>query len=293
MTNKILISILIAFSFAACQKEDSGIPQPISSLENSKVVQLSPATFSQKLLMEMYSTVSCATCPDAEQKYRNYAAQHPDKVYGVNIHKGDAMNNVQFDFLKTLLNVTQYSSGSFNRLPFNGVSVLHKTTWTSTIVNTCLNKTAACGLKINSTISGNLLSTTVYSGFNQAMSGTYNLTVYLLEDSVTGTGSGYNQSNYYNNIASSPFYQLGNPIIGYNHSYVLRKVATSNNGIIIPASYIHAGGIYGKSFSIDISGYDPSQLYIVAFINKVGTTTLTQQIMNVQRVKAGKSKNWD
>ncbi len=293
MKNKILIIVLTFLSLSACRKENDFVIHDGVSYPDSKSIVSIPTTFAQKMLMEMYSTVSCATCPDAELKYRNYAAQHPDLLYGVCVHKGDAMNNPQFNYLDSQLIVTAYSSGSFNRLPFNGVSVLHKTTWTSTIVNSCLNKTAKCGLKINSNISANILYADVYSAFNQSMTGDYHFTVYILEDSVTGTGSGYNQSNYYDNISSSPFYQLGNPIIGYNHNYVLRKVVTPNNGIAIPASKIIAGGVFAKSFNIDISGYDARQLYIVAFVNKLGSTALTHEIMNVQRVKAGQNKNWD
>ena len=111
--------------------------------------------------------------------------------------------------------------------------------------------------------------------------------------SVTGTGSGYDQSNYYNNISTSPFYQKGNPMVGYNHNTVLRNVLTPAIGTPIATTYINTGGAFSKSFSIDVTGYDKSQLNVVAFINKSGSTSLLHEVMNAQRVKAGQIKNWD
>ena len=296
---KLMFPVLFIGVFAACQKDDNSI-QSVANPDHSKFepvaagIAPSPLAYTQKVLVEMYSTVSCATCPDSEQKLKNYAAAKPDRVYGANIHTGDAMSNPQFTFLNGLFNITQYSSGSFNRLPYIGSAVIHKTKWASSnIINTSLNKTAKCGLKINSTISGNTLNTTVTAGFGQTMVGNYNITVYLIENGVSGTGAGYNQSNYYNTIAGSQWYQLGNPIIGYVHDNVLRKVATPAIGTPITAISMIPGGSFTKSFTIDVTGYNQANLYLIAFINKVGTNGVTHEIMNVQQVKAGQNKGWN
>ncbi len=55
-----------------------------------------------------------------------------------------------------------------------------------------------------------------------ALSGAYHFNVYVVEDSVIGTGSGYNQANNYNAITGHPFFGAGNPIPGYNHMQVCR-----------------------------------------------------------------------
>ena len=296
---KFLLPVLFIGVFAACQKEnETSIIQSDVQPTEAKIAGITsitlPATYSQKLLMELYSTVSCATCPDSDQKFKNYATAHPDKIYGVNIHTADGMNSTQFMVLDALYTITQYSSGSFNRLPYAGTPVIHKTKWaTSNMVNTCLAKTAKCGLKINSAFTGNVLNTTVTAGFAQSMTGNYSLSVYLMENGVTGTGFGFNQANYYNNIAGSQWYQLGNPIIGYVHNNVLRKVATPGTGTPIASTNIIPGGSYTSTLNIDCTGYNKANLYVIAFINKVGTSSTTHEIMNVQQVKAGLNKAFD
>jgi hypothetical protein len=296
--NLLILMSFIALSFAACQKEDDlATPTGTMALPEAPVYSAAkttvPATFTQKLLMEMYSTVHCATCPDAELKSDTYASLNPDRVYGVNVHTNDGMANAQFGFLDGLLNVITYSSGSFNRLPFNGVSVLHKTTWNKTIVSTALNKAASCGLQINTTRSGSNATVSVTAGFNKSLSGNYKLTIYVVEDNVTGTGPNFDQSNYYNNIATSPWYHLGNPIVGYQHGFVLRKVLTPAIGVAIPSASVAAGGSFAKTYTFSTTGYNASNVYIIAFVNKAGSTALTQEIMNVQRVKLGSNKAWD
>ncbi len=297
MKRNLILFALAVFGLSSCNKEDDAISStPSTATSDARelpVVTAVPSTFTQKLLLEMYATTGCATCPDAENKCRIYAANNPDRVYGIGVHTGDAMTSPQFSVLDSLFSVTAYSSGSFNRLPFNNLVVLHKTTWTNTIVNSCLNKTATCGLKINSSYNGTNAQVTVTAGFNTLIPNDYRLTVYLIEDSVSGTGSGWDQSNYYNNISSSPFYQMGNPIVGYQHNSVLRKVVTPSLGEPLPQRMVNKAGAFAKSYSINITGYDPSQLYIVAFVNKVGTSVTTHEVMNVQQAKLGSNKNWD
>lgn len=298
MKNILIIMSLVSVFFIACTKEESEQIAPISNETTPENMELLakvsvPSTFTQKLLMEMFASSHCATCPDAELKYTNYATAYPDRIYGVNLHSNDAMTHAQFAYLDGLLNVTQFSSGSFNRIPVNGVTVLHKTTWKSAVISNCLTKTASCGLMINSSKTATIGTVSVTAGFNKPLSGNYKLTVYLVEDKVSGSGSGYNQSNYYNNIATSPFFQLGNPIVGYQHGYVLRNVLSPSLGVAIPATSIKSGGSYTKNYTFSIAGYNASQLYIVAFINKAGSNYQTHEIMNVQRVKLGSNKSFD
>jgi hypothetical protein len=254
-----------------------------------------PSSFTQKVMLELYSTSYCATCPDAMRMYEIYAAQYPNRVFGASVHDTDPMEISLWNTVDSMLVITQYSSGSFNRLAYNGSPVVHKTNWNgSGMLTNALNRTATCGLKLNSTVSGSTINVNVQAGFAAALTGQYRMTVYLLEDSVTGTASGYNQANYYNNISSSPFYQLGNPIIGYKHNCVVRRVLTSNRGKAINSNNsIAARTLISENFTANISGMNTSRMFVLAFIHKYGTTPTTQDVLNVQRARVGTLKNWD
>ncbi len=291
---KILFTLsLVSILFVACKKEDTVQPSQLTTEERLAPLPIAvPSSFTQKMLIEMLSTVHCATCPDAEQKYRNIAAAHPDRVYGISIHNSDAMETPLYNFIDSVFTIPYYASGMLNRTPFGGTLVLPKGNWNANI-NSCLNKTASCGLKINSSISGNNATVDVFAGFNTFLPGNYNLTVYLFENGVSGTGSGYNQANYYNSTTGSPFFGLGNPIIGYQHDFVQRQVLTSNIGDVIHPFSGSRNACIKRSFNFNISGYNASQLYVIAFINKVGNTSTTHEVMNVQQTKLGTNKNFD
>src|SRR5690606_24296610 len=59
--------------------------------------------------------------------------------------------------------------------------------------------------------------------------GDLRVVLYVIEDSVTGFGSGYNQQNAYNNQVGHPYYGKGNPIFGFVHRHVLRDVYSKND----------------------------------------------------------------
>lgn len=288
---------LMALLSVACKKENDVNPASSSPTQEENAfgsrLMTTPSTFTQKLLIEMFSTVGCGTSPDMEQKCRAQIANHSNRVYGYVAHNSDAMDMGMYDYLDSVYNVTAYSSGMLNRTPYGGRLVMAKQYW-KTYVNTALAKTAKCGVQITTAVNGVTASITVDAGFNTAMAGTYKLTTILCEDSVIGTGSGYNQANYYNNIAGSLWYGLGNPMINYQHDYVSRKVLSGSKiGDPISSSYIKPGGFFTKTYTVNISNWNKQQLYVIAFINKTGSTSTTHEIMNVQSVKLGSSKNFD
>ena len=83
-------------------------------------------------------------------------------------------------------------------------------------------------------------------------------------------------------------------MIGYKHEFVTRKVLTSSKlGDAISSTYIKPGGFFTKTYSVNISSWNPRQLYVLAFINKVGATSTTHEVMNVQGTKLGTSVNFD
>lgn len=290
---------LVLMLSSACKKENETIPSEMGAAtesvqpEGSIGSKIAPVTFTQKLLIEMFGTVHCGTCPDMEQKCRTQIKNHPNRVYGYVAHNSDAMDFGMFDYLDSVYNVPTYASGMLNRTPYNGTLVMAKQYW-NTYVNTALSTLANCGLQIATSVSGSTATITVDAGFNAALTGNYKLTVLLYQDSVKGIGSNYDQANYYNNIAGSLWYGLGNPMIGYQHDYVSRKVLSSTKmGDPIPASAIVPYGVYTKTYTVNISGYNANKLNVLAFINKVGTTSTTHRVMNVQGTKLGTTKLFD
>jgi len=253
-----------------------------------------PATFTQKVLIEEFTGTWCGWCTDGAYRLENIVNANAGIAYGVSVHQGDVMEIPLYAVLDSVFNNNSFPAGMINRVPVGTDATPNRGYW-ATATNTQKAKIAKCGLALSSSISGTTANVTVHCGFKEALTGSYNLTVYLVEDHVTG-GYSYNQQNYlYNdsNYIQTPYYSMPSPIVGFHHMQVVRKVMTANMGDPIPGAEIVAGNDYKVSLSADITGFNSSNMKVVAFIHKEGVTTSTRDIMNVQQAELGSVKDWN
>ena len=281
---KILLFGLLVF--AACEDESD-------DFEISKV----PSTFTKKVLIEEFTGAWCGYCPDGAYRVKNLINDNDGRVVGVSLHAGnptgDAMEIAHTNYLETTYQNTGFPSGMVDRVSVNGSASLNRGYW-EYVANDQLLKTAVCGLAIISEVNGQNANVEVHAGFSSTLNGTdYRLTVYLIEDGVTGEGYGYDQRNYDNTIAESPFYNLGDPIIGYEHNHTLRAVLSESLGDEISPSSLVSGGEHIQTYTVDLSVYNKNNLSIVAFVTYIGSTITEHEIMNVQKCDIDGFQDWD
>lgn len=302
MKNKNILVLLsiIAFSFAACQKEaDTAYPSS-DNLSSQKggtgsgnaSIGAPPSTFTQKVLLENITGASYGKCPDNDYRMGAVQSQYPNQVISASFHLGDAMQGTATNELLNFLNggsSPNIPAVAMNRIIISSKMFNDPDTWTSNI-NTALSTATNCGLAIQSTVQNHLARVNVHAGFNTSFNGNYKMCVYLTENNVKGTGSGYNQANNYNNTPSSPFYNMGNPILNYTHNYVVRQILSPLSGYTIPSTYQVSGGHMVKALNFDVPApLKIADAYIIAFVYN----TSNLQILNVQTAKLTTTKSWD
>jgi len=93
-----------------------------------------------------------------------------------------------------------------------------------------------------------------------AVTGDYRLNLYITEDSIVGSGAGYDQHNYYSSQTSggsawsgSPYVGMADPIVGWSHNHVLRKAVGGAWGTtgIIPVT-VAAGSNYTHTYTFTL-----------------------------------------
>ncbi|MFM7014967.1 MAG: Omp28-related outer membrane protein [Bacteroidota bacterium] len=292
MMRKLLILSFIA-ALTSCSKDESS--SPATTTGNGTSISSVPTTFTQKVLIETFTGAGQSQCTDGFVKLDNILSANTAKAIPVAIHYSDAMEINQYTTLQNTFangSAPQFPSGMINRTPSLGMVIFNRTQWQSNFdVNKV--KTAACGISIKSSINGTQGSAEVHCGFNTTLTGNYNVTTYLVEDNISGTGTMYDQRNGYNTTAGHPYYNLGDPILNFSHKYVLRKVVSAELGDAISSANIKAGGEEIKTYNFSTAGINTSNLYIVSFITKNGSTYSDKAVMNVQRVKIGNTQSWD
>ena len=138
------------------------------------------------------------------------------------------------------------------------------------------------------------LNVSVTANFQSGANNNYKLACVLTEDGVTGTGSGYNQSNAYsggNNGVMGGYESLGNPVpaaqMVYDH--VARAIAPSFSGYTnsFPAT-VAAGEQHTINFSFVLPAtWDENEIHIVGLlidptgkIDNAGKATITEAVSN-------------
>lgn len=246
----------------------------------------------KKVLLEEFSGAHCGQCPMGAYTLDSLLDIYPNLI-GVSLHSyipADAMHFVQIDTI-----ATPYAPGAplgaIDRINFNDgwnyVAKLYQN-W-DTHVQTRLAVAPQMSVSLNATWNSATRNISVLVTANilaNLPTGDYRFNLYVVEDSVTGSGSGYDQSNIYNSVTGNPFYGLGDPITGYVHRHVVRA--------ILPASWGQAGiiaptPIAGQSFSTTFNyvlpaSYNENRIKLVAFVSGYTLNHQGDEVMNAAEI---------
>jgi hypothetical protein len=104
----------------------------------------------------------------------------------------------------------------------------------------------------------------------------------VVEDSVIGTGPGYDQLNAYNTLVGHPFYGAGDPIVNYAHRHVVRSLRMSPSLIEFP---IAPQSVVSATFTDTLSPqWDPEQTSVVGFIAYSHTDITKRHVVNAEQL---------
>ncbi len=303
---------MLALGFNACKKNNSnsngtnpfGSGNPTTPTAPVPVDPLGPMpdAFTKKAVIEEATAAWCGYCPNGAYNMKNAIQANPDKVYGIAYHDGDVMSDLYDAFTKNATGdltaryaISGIPGGVVNRLEATN----NYNTWGASAAGE-LAKTPIGGLGIvTKKINATMYTIDVHAGFatTAAPGDEYYLVAYLLEDGVH-KGSAYDQHNYMDGDASSPWYQKGDPMssANYVHDHLLRQVLFTQGiwGTLIPSAKIKAKGDFNVSADIDMSPeYDLNKVSVIAMIVKKGSGASLDYVENVQECKLGQIKKWD
>lgn len=231
----------------------------------------------------------CQWCPRGAVFMDMFAADYHGFWAGVAVHNGDPMTVTDYDAgIGTLIG--GYPSALVDRVGDVDPSQMGSDFFTRL-------QTAPKGVLTNGATwdpATRILNVSVSTEMLQATTGAYKVACVLTEDGVTGTGSGYNQSNAYaggNNGAMGGFESLPSPVpaaqMVYDH--VARAIApsfTGQTGVIAATTTV--GDNYTANFSFTLPAtWDETQMHIVGMlidpqgqIDNAGYTNINEAVQN-------------
>ena len=213
----------------------------------------------KRVLLEQHTGAWCGWCVDGSYVVEQIHNKYPDTFIGVKIHNNygpDSMAIPEEDTLADDFNSHSYPQGSIDRFDWTGTNsspIIGRDLWMSKVE---IALTEEPKVDVNLVYSINEQTRELYATLTATMLETINeelhFNCYIVEDSVSGTGSGWDQSNQLSGLAGyedNPYYDLPNPIVGYQHMNVVRKML---------------GGTYGEQGSFTIPA-ESGQFYIYNF----------------------------
>lgn len=255
-----------------------------------KVVNIFDTIVEKTVVIEQATGAWCQYCPDGSVVLAGILANNPGKTIGVAIHNGDGMAFTDGNTVNSAY-AQGYPNGYVDRVLFSDQPAvgMSRSVWAAKtaerlndIVPLLVTGTATYG-------PGKVITIEMSAKFYSAASGDFRVNAYIVEDSVTGTGSAYNQVNYYNTVAGHPYYGAGNPIVGYKHRHVLRAMLGGPWGTsgVIPAT-VNKNDVFNKQYTYTVpAGFNPNRLKVVFLVQKYNADPNQRPILNAAEYHLG------
>lgn len=262
-------------TFSATISNVNGAGADASASDDVKSVSFSAITPApgKMVVAEEGTGTWCGWCPRGAVFMDAMAAKYSGYFAGVAVHNGDPMTNSTYDSGMGAL-ISGYPSALVDRGPDTDPSAIEPD-FLSRIV---LAPKAFLANSYTYTAATRELNVTITTTVQQAISGNYRLACVLTEDDVTGTASGYNQTNYYAGGGSGVMggYETlpsSVPAAQMHYDHVARAINPSFTGI--PNAYgtsATVGQVFTHTFTFTLAAtWDASQINIVGmFIDSNG-----------------------
>lgn len=282
-----VLLLLLVVSFSSCTKEDKPSPEPQAT-----------KNFTQKVLIEKFTTTSCGNCGKADLDIEWYKNHYQQKLISVHYHLptgqfgGDKMATQNGTQIAGTFDVraTPYAAINRSHIPNDSNTIVYPGGNWGTPIDNQIKIYAQCGIAIDaSKVNGNDLQVEATVSFTITQNEPVHITVLLLEDSVTGD-TGYWQANYYDKDPNVPeLYGRGHPIKNYVHNDVYRQAISPFWGQLIPTEFTAINTTHKVNFTTNIAAYNKKHLKVVAFVHGQGTVfnKHKHKILNAQIVNVG------
>ena len=237
------------------------------------------------VLVEHFTATWCGICTEGYQMMDQAIGPYPD-IVEVFLHVSDPMENSH-----TLEVGTVYAPGfptaMGDRFLFPTMGQVAVDRFDYNLIPQRLNEPAKVALFGSNTYDQQTRQLNVNLGamFNQYHEADLRFNCYVVEDKVTGNGS-YSQSNGDNNFQGSPYFGLGDPIVGFEHRNVVRHMLGGAWGtdLVMPDT-VQAWDQYSTSYQYTLpSSWDDSEVFLVLMVQEHHFNPNKREILNILKM---------
>ena len=257
----------------------------------------------KKVLLEEFTTTLCGNCPPKSFLVHQWYEQHPNTSILMTHHAGFGTDALTTTDASTYANYFDPSTFGFapaimidrDVYPWVDSVVYMSVNGFDTIASRIANTVAHVAVNITGSYNSTTrqLSITSTGTFDQVVSsGPKRMCIYVVEDSVIGSGNGYDQKCYDGTWANAHFpgqYSASDQhILQYPHRNVQR--ASISGGTWGTMNIIPNSPVVGTPYSVTATytlpaNFNDSRISIVAMVAEYGPNHITRKIWNANSVK--------
>ncbi|MBU2922904.1 Omp28-related outer membrane protein [Winogradskyella psychrotolerans] len=234
----------------------------------------------RKVVVEDYTGTWCGFCPRVAGAIYSLSEETDDitvvAIHETNNNFPEPMHFGQIQLLKDAFGVDGLPAARLNRT--EDWAIPHPNSAVTSMAGLDTNLAIA----INSEVEEGELQVQVNVVYEEGSVQGDKLVVYLLEDGIIS-----DQFNYYNDDATSPFYNMGDIIPDFEHNEVLRNSLSSLLGDAIPVTAELTEHIWSNTMTLP-SNYVEENLSIVAMVVSADNTA-----KNSQHAHVGEDKSYE
>ena len=260
----------------SCKKENVE-----DKLTAPKIDTLSHTDFEQMVLLEPFTSTSCGACPIAHHEIESIELQN-DQVIHLTHYLYGPLNHEYTNYIIDQVNKTLYTPLSFIQRD-NGASgvVYYAIDRLFEIIEGELKTEVALGLSVETSRVDQDVTLEITLNSNDMLSNeSVALTVLVVENTVVGIGSGFDQRNYGHTDENHPYFNQGEYIKEFEHTNVIRHVMSAFDGDVVEFNGTTAA--WTGSFKIDILPNELEAYSVIAFASesaKVGSPILNAALI--------------
>ena len=224
----------------------------------------------KRVVVEEATGTWCPWCPRGTVFMDRMTDAYPDHFIGIAVHNADPMEVEEYDAgLTSFPGFTGFPSVILDRTQVLDPSDIEQ------FLLPRLQEAPSAFISTDGDYDPGTgdMTINVHADFQTAVSGDWRLNVVIVEDGVTGTGSGYDQYNYYagGNFGEMGGYEnLPNPVpaaqMVYDHVGRAILAGWAGQTSSLPSS-IASGETHSYTFSYNLpSTYDPNAVHVVAML---------------------------
>lgn len=307
-------TLAIAVIFSSCDKVKNPYVKTNSSAAGCPNPVFPAKIPVQKVLVEDYTGHRCVNCPPAAVTLEQIHSIYPQQVIGVSVHANfwaepspcmtPPSGVPSYAFYHYLgcpaaenyfspqgFNFSGNPNGMVNRIPVNGDPVIGQGTWKN-VVDTIVTKIPVADINIftNYDNATRKLCVSCKTIFLKAITGTYNLSVLFIEDSIIDwqAFSGHNDSNYiFRNVLRDDINGAGT---GFGEqikagTILINDTVVKNYSYPVPTGYAFTSALCTAK-PLAVSSCDYKHCYVLAFVYDGNPTSPTyREIIQVEEKK--------